>query len=113
MLSELDVSKDTFYKYRDELVKKGAIYIVKERKKGQFERNVYNLTDKVIVPCPKSSDTVNSDTVSSDTMNKDTIINSSKSNSITSNSKEYSQSVKNIFQHWNKQEIIQHRELTK
>ena len=82
MLGELGISKDTFYKYRNELEELGVITIVKERTEGQFTKNVYHLHNTRKPPCPKSSDTVNSDTVSSDTINNNLINNSIKSNSI-------------------------------
>lgn len=86
IIGELGISKDTFYKYMDELKEKGAIKISKERSSGKFQRNIYHLNNKLNPPCPKSSDTVSSDTVSSYTVEQDTISNSIKSNSIKSNS---------------------------
>lgn len=85
MLGELDISRDTFYKYRNELEEVGAITIKKERSVGKFERNIYLLHNSINPPCPKSSDTVKSTTVSSTTVSSDTISNSFKSNSIKSN----------------------------
>jgi DNA replication protein DnaD len=83
---ELSMSKDTFYKYLNELKDTGYIEVSKERTKGRFSKNIYKL-----LPCPKSSDTTLSDTVSSDTTLSDTVssdtnINSTNINSINNNS---------------------------
>ena len=90
MLGELGISRDTFYRYRNELEEAGAIEVVKERTEGQFARNIYFLHNAINPPCPKSSYTVNSttvkpDTVSSYTVNQDTISNNLKSNNSISN----------------------------
>lgn len=82
---ELNMSKDTFYKYLNELKETGYIEVFKERDEGKFSKNIYKL-----LPCPKSSDTVLSDTVSSDTTlsdtkTSDTNINSTNINSINNN----------------------------
>ena len=97
---ELGISKDTFYKYLNELKESGYIEIMKERDGGKFARNIYKL-----LPCPKSSDTVLSDTVSSDTTSSDTNINSTNKNSTKSNS------IRDIYNFWNTQNIIKHRKL--
>lgn len=78
---ELGISKDTFYKYMNELKDKKYIETFQEKQdNGKFSHSIYKL-----LPCPKSSDTVSSDTVSSYTVNKDTNINSIKKNSIKKN----------------------------
>ena len=78
---ELSMSKDTFYKYLNELKDTGYIEILKERDEGKFSKNIYKL-----LPCPKSSDTVLSDTVSSDTTFSETNINSTNKNNNKNNS---------------------------
>lgn len=88
MLSELKLSKDTYYKYIDELKESGAIQVKQERSNGVFGRNIYYLNNEVKSPCPNSSDTGTSDTVSSDTKNWDSNSNNLNSNNLNSNKKE-------------------------
>ena len=54
MLSELGIARATFYKYRDELVEKGALEITQERdSKGLFRKNIYYLKNRINPPCAK------------------------------------------------------------
>ena len=78
---ELNIHKDTFYKYLKELKETGYIEVYKDRNSdGQFSKNIYKL-----IPCPKTPDTVSPDTASPDTVNSETNSNSINSNSINSN----------------------------
>lgn len=75
---ELNISKDTFYKYLSELKKIGYVEVEKNRtEEGRFSHNVYCLKSD---PCPKIPDTVLPDTTIPDTINSDTNINNTKSN---------------------------------
>jgi len=66
MMDELGIkSKDTFYKYRNQLINAGYITVEEQQRiKGQFYNNVYILEvtpqEKQKAPCPKSSTTVKS-----------------------------------------------------
>lgn len=80
---ELNISKDTFYKYIKELENTG--YIVKEKERatgGQFKRNIYYLRS---LPCPKNPDMVKPDTVLPDTDFQDTNNNSINNNNLNNN----------------------------
>ena len=77
---ELKISKDTFYKYMNELKEKKYIETYQAKVKGQFSHSVYRL-----LPCPKSSDTEISYTETSCTENVETNINSTKKNSTNKN----------------------------
>ena len=89
---ELNISKDTFYKYLNELKDTGYIEVLKERDEGKFSKNIYKL-----LPCPKSSDTVLSDTVLSDTVSSDTTFSETNINSINNNSINNNNSNKNNY----------------
>lgn len=83
---DLNINKDTFTKYRNELISKGYIKVEMQRDESRkFLHNVYILCDTVqprpTSPCPTPPDTVTPDMVKPDTIN-----NSSKSNNIKSNS---------------------------
>ena len=77
---ELNISKDTFYKYMNELKDNKYIVTSQIREQGKFSHTIYHLP-----PCPNSSDTVISDAESSDTTNVDTKSNSLKKNSLKKN----------------------------
>jgi len=71
MLDDLQISKDSFYKYRKELETLGYITIEERRDNGRYQSNIYYIE---AVPCPKFSDTETpcpkfSDTIISDTNN--------------------------------------------
>lgn len=83
---DLNINKDTFTKYRNELISKGYIKVEMQRDESRkFLHNVYILCDTVqprpTSPCPTPPDTVTPDMVKPDTIN-----NSIKSNNIKSNS---------------------------
>lgn len=99
MMYDLNVSKDTFYKYMNELIDCGYVDKHQEKTDNKFAHNVYNIqfiTDNVlknkesrsmakikesaekVVTLPKSSDTRIKDTKSSDTTNYATNNTSSK-----------------------------------
>lgn len=82
ILHELGISKDTFSKYKNELVEHGYLAITQEKDNGKFKHNVYEITNS---PCPKISDTIKPDTEISDTTNSDIINNSLKNNNNTIN----------------------------
>lgn len=50
---ELEMSEDTYYKWRKELEKRGLISIEKRKDKGKFERNLYYVE---AIPVPKNDD---------------------------------------------------------
>lgn len=83
---ELDMSEDTYYKWRKELEKRGLITIEKRKEAGKFERNLYFIEAVPVPqntenePYPKNSGTENSSTEKSGT-------NNISSNSISSNKK--------------------------
>ena len=81
---DLDLNKDTFTKYRNELVTRGYIKIEQIKDGVKFSHNVYTLCD-VVPSCPVFSDTKISDPKVSDPKEPDTINNSIKSNNIKSN----------------------------
>ena len=92
---ELNISKDTFTKYRNELVQYGYLTMTQVKENGKFKHNLYNIE---ITPCPKSSDTTLSDTESSDTRNKDTINNNLISNKdINNNSIEQANNLWSLY----------------
>ena len=72
---ELDMSEDTYYKWRKELEKRGLITIEKRKNGGKFERNLYFIEavpvpkDTDSEPCPKISGTENSSTENWGTIN--------------------------------------------
>lgn len=86
---DLDLNKDTFTKYRNELVTRGYIKIEQIKDGVKFSHNVYTLCD-VVPSCPVFSDTKISDPkVSdpkvSDPKEPDTINNNLNINNIKSN----------------------------
>lgn len=76
IMKELNMSKDTFYKYIKELRDRGYIEVEKKRKNGKWLSNIYTLVEP---PCPKIPDTVKPDTVNQDT-NINSPIKSNKDN---------------------------------
>lgn len=102
--AELNISRNTFYKYLKELREIGVVEVQKERtENGTFERNVYFLKNQIQphtkkddvakkeTPCPKKPDmakpgTVKPDMVTPDTVNVDTINNNLINNNLISNS---------------------------
>ena len=84
ILSDLGISKDTYYKHMSQLKSHGYIKVRQDNSSGgQFASNIYTQS-----PCPNSSDTVkpdteNPDTVFSDTNNNNIKINNSKNNKKT------------------------------
>jgi len=83
MQYELGITKDTFYKYLDELIKNNYITVSKmASEKGRFAHNIYNLEG---TPYHKIPDTVTPDTVNPDPVNQDTIINNPIINNLTKN----------------------------
>lgn len=82
---DLNINKDTFTKYRNELISKGYIKVEMQRDESRkFLHNVYILCDTV-QPCPTSPCPTPPDTVTPDMVKPDTINNSIKSNNIKSN----------------------------
>lgn len=81
---ELDMSEDTYYKWRKELESRGLITIEKRKEQGKFDRNLYFI-EAVPVPKETSSEPYpkNSGTENSGTENSGT--NNISSNSISSN----------------------------
>ena len=58
MLAELGYSKDTLYKYIDELIERGWLVRVNQvRDNGRFGSTIYTLKAEAQMPCPKNSDT--------------------------------------------------------
>lgn len=105
---ELDMSEDTYYKWRKQLVNRGLIKITKQRSEGgKFYKNIYSIvavpvpvekeeTEKpdentINQPYPKNSGVENqpypknSSTVKPSTVNSGTIINSFNNNSFNKN----------------------------
>lgn len=81
ILSDLGISKDTYYKHMGQLKDHGYVRVRQEnRGGGQFASNIYTLS-----PCPNFSDTVNSYTEKPDTEFSDTNNNNTKINSIKNN----------------------------
>lgn len=90
ILADLGISRDTYYKYMNELKEAGYVKVTKViGKGGKFHSNVYTLS-----PYPKSSYTEKSYTETSYTENLDTNSKSSKSKSIKSKS---SKSIEKVF----------------
>ena len=93
--TELGISKDTFYKYMEELKRKGAIKVVQDRSDGKFGKNIYYLNNEVKMSRPKTSDTVKQDTSNWDAKNSDTEswdnISKSIKNNNSINNKDYKQ----------------------
>lgn len=78
ILNQLNISKDTYYNYLNELKTMGYITITQERNdKGIYCKNIYTIE---LVPCPKIPDTEKEpcpkkpDTEKPDTENQDTNI---------------------------------------
>ena len=82
---DLDLNKDTFTKYRNELVTRGYIKIEQIKDGVKFSHNVYTLCD-VVPSCPVFSDTKISDPKVSDPKEPDIINNNLNINNIKSNS---------------------------
>lgn len=81
---DLDLNKDTFTKYRNELVTRGYIKIEQIKDGVKFSHNVYTLCD-VVPSCPVFSDTKISDPKVSDPKEPDTINNNLNINNIKRN----------------------------
>lgn len=81
---DLGLNKDTFTKYRNELVTRGYIKIEQIKDGVKFSHNVYTLCD-VVPSCPVFSDTKISDPKVSDPKEPDTINNNLNINNIKSN----------------------------
>lgn len=77
---DLNINKDTFTSYLEELKERGFIKVIQKRVDGKFSCNVYVIQEQIEValsreerekaqraPCPKLPDTVLPDTVISDT----------------------------------------------
>lgn len=80
ILSDLNISKDTYYKHMKSLKEAGYIRVKKTNDDlGKFQSNIYTLS-----PCPNSSDTENPDTENPTAANQDTNNNNTKSKSINS-----------------------------
>ena len=101
MSKELDMSRDTLFKYLKELKEKKVITVERERTdKGTFDRNIYYLHNEVKkTPSPNLPDTVKPDTVKPDTdkpdtVNYDTNSNNLNSNNLNSNNKDIYSSAK-------------------
>lgn len=95
---ELNISKDTFYKYIKELENSG--YIAKEKERatgGQFKRNIYYLRS---TPCPKKPDTALPDTDIQDT-NNNSINNNSINNNNNNNSVDWDKIQTKYFKTYN------------
>ena len=85
MSDKLDIHKDTLYKYLNQLIEKDYIRKHKQKEKGKFARNEYE-----VVLIPEYSPFPNSsDTVSSDTENPETINTSSNNTSTINTNKKY------------------------
>lgn len=57
---ELDINKDTYFKYLGQLKEAGYIEVSKQPQEyGRFAKNIYTI---IYTPCPKPPDTVKSDT---------------------------------------------------
>lgn len=80
MLSELGITRNTFYKYLKELKESNAVLVKKERtEQGTFERNIYYLQ-----PCTNLPGMVKPDTAEPDMVNVDTNSNNTTSNNLNS-----------------------------
>ena len=53
---DLSITKDTFSKYKSQLVEAGYINIEKVRENGRFLHNLYRITSGSVSPCPKKQD---------------------------------------------------------
>lgn len=89
LVYQLNISKDTIYKYIKELRKKGVISVEQIRESGRFSRNIYTLLNyNPNMICTESDSTghgkTGADTTVSDEV--DTNNNSDKNNSLKSNS---------------------------
>ena len=89
--ADLNVNKDTYTKYLNQLVEFGYITIEKTKNGTKFANNIYHI-NQIKVPCPKKQDTEKndhspcpnfSDTKPSDTKNSD--INNTSSNNTNLN----------------------------
>ena len=96
MSKELDMSRDTLFKYLKELKEKKVITVERERTdKGTFDRNIYYLHNEVKkAPSPNLPDTVKPDMDKPDTVNYDTNSNNLNSNNLNSNNKDIYSSAK-------------------
>ena len=96
MSKELNMAKDTLFKYLKELKEKEVITVERERTdKGTFDRNIYYLHNEVKkTPSPNLPDTVKPDTDKPDTVNYDTNSNNLNSNNLNSNNKDIYSSAK-------------------
>lgn len=84
--AELNINKDTFYKYLKQLIELNYLEVIQERVEyGKFARNIYNIVSD---PCPKLSDTVLSDTVLPYTVKPDTNNNNLNNNNLINNKKD-------------------------
>lgn len=83
---ELKINKDTFAKYKKELINQGFLTVVQKKNSNtqKFLHNVYNIES---IPCLKKPDTEKPDPVEPDTVNPDTKSTSIKSTNIKSTSK--------------------------
>lgn len=85
---EMNISKNRFNKYKNELIQKGFLTITRKRTENGFSRNIYEFNETV---CPQSVDLQNEDIrivdlQSVDLQNEDTNINSLNINSINNKS---------------------------
>lgn len=87
MSKELDMSRDTLFKYLKELKEKKVVTVERERTdKGTFDRNIYYLHNEVKkTPSPNLPDTVKPDTDKPDTDEPDTVNYDTNSNNLNSN----------------------------
>lgn len=81
---DLDLNKDTYTKYRNELSERGYIKIEQIKDGVKFSHNIYTLCD-VVPSCPVFSDTRISDPKLSDPKEPDTNNNNTNNNNIKSN----------------------------
>lgn len=82
---DLNINKDTFTKYRNELVERGYIKVEMVKDESQkFLHNLYILCDTV-KPCPKSPCPTVPDTAAPDMVKPDTNNNSIKNNNLKNN----------------------------
>lgn len=92
ILEELQISKNTFYKYQKELIDNGVLFIRQDKSnQGKFGKSIYFIApctkywDTDNQPCTKYWDTVNCDTNNNISLNNNNYINSSSSNTKSSN----------------------------
>lgn len=87
---EMNISKNRFNKYKNELIQKGFLMITRKRTENGFSRNIYEFNETV---CPQFVDLQNEDIrfvdlQSLDLQNEDTNSNSLNSNSLNNKSNE-------------------------